>query len=356
MSGTVMVFVDAGYVYGVMRTFYGVERVDDLTIDCQRLADVLREQITAACGPDLRLRWYDATVPSRQLTNPRAIGMGGVAGVRLVEGRLVRREGQVEQKAVDTRLVVAMCTIAHQRQVDTFVVVSGEEDIVPGVEAAEDLGLQVEVWSIEATDSAPTVSRELVTIADHHRTIGVDALAEVITPVGSILQTIATAAGVRTAPAASDQQRQVLGPSARDPTSSTRCPHRSTRTCCASPRSTTSTPGAPSRSRRTSATGSGTRWTPSPPRTPKRARTEPTTLLGRSPTPHALRPGSTDPRRPLSRSTDEPLRDGRQLPLFVEFCLVQRAHHQQGHIAPEVGGADPPLLSAPQPAVIHGAP
>lgn len=180
-SAQVMVFVDAGYVFGVMRTFYGVPRVDDLVIDYEGLADLIRARVSDRVGAVLRIRWYDATDPMRRITNPRAVGMASVAGVRLVEGHLVYRDGVAQQKAVDTRLVADMLTIAFQRQVDHFVVITGDEDMVPGVEAAQDLGLNVEVWSIEAQDMAPTVSRELAALADRHHTIDIADVAQVIT-------------------------------------------------------------------------------------------------------------------------------------------------------------------------------
>lgn len=189
----VMVFVDAGYVYGVMRTFYGVSRVDDLTINYEALAELLRSRVESEVGPVLRIRWYDATDPTRRITNPRAMGMANVAGVRLVEGRLVTRQGVVQQKAVDTRLVADMLTIAYQRQVDRLVVITGDEDMVPGFEAAEDLGLHVEVWSVEGHDQPPTVSRELVALADRHRTIDIADVEPIITPIRDVLSAIAAA-------------------------------------------------------------------------------------------------------------------------------------------------------------------
>lgn len=191
MSGQTMVFVDAGYLWGVMATVHGVERIDDLVVSYEPLATLLRDRIEQAVGPVLRIRWYDATDPTRRITNPRAVGMAQVPGVRLVEGRLARHGGQLQQKAVDTRLVADMVTIAHQHQTERFVLLTGDEDMVPGVEAAEDLGLHVEVWSIEADDAAPTVSRELVSLADTHRTINAQDLKTLITPVRSILTTIA---------------------------------------------------------------------------------------------------------------------------------------------------------------------
>lgn len=204
MSDQVMVFVDAGYIWHTMATVHGVSSLEQLVVSYGELATLLRDRIEEAVGPVLRIRWYDAADPARRITNPRALGMSAVPGVRLVEGRLVHRNGVLTQKAVDTRLVADMVTIAHQRQVDRFVLLSGDEDMVPGVEAAEDLGLHVEVWSIEAPDSAPTVSRELVTLADSHRTINLDELRPLITPAGQIVQSIAQAVQPRepAAPAA----------------------------------------------------------------------------------------------------------------------------------------------------------
>lgn len=187
-----MMFVDAGYLWAVMATVHGVGRLDDLVVSPESLAQLLRERVEHDGMQLLRIRWYDATDPTRRITNPRAASMAAVPGVRLVEGHLVRRGGVLQQKAVDTRLVADMVTIAHQHQVDRLVLLSGDEDMVPGVEAAEDLGLRVEVWSIEADDAAPTVSRELLMIADTHRSIDAADLTSCITSVAHRIATTPT--------------------------------------------------------------------------------------------------------------------------------------------------------------------
>ncbi|MDN5727312.1 MAG: NYN domain-containing protein [Propionibacteriales bacterium] len=175
-----MVFVDAGYVFGVMKTYHQLERLGDLTIDYQGLVDLIRNRIEAEVGPILRIRWYDAVDPTLRVTNPRALAVARLEGVRLVPGRIVNRRGLLEQKAVDTRLVVDMTKVAFGHQVPHMVLISGDEDMIPGVEAAQDLGLQVEIWSIQGEDLASSVSRELNALADRHRSFSVTEVAEVI--------------------------------------------------------------------------------------------------------------------------------------------------------------------------------
>ena len=83
---------------------------------------------------------------------------GGDGGIRLgdtlacVPGRLARkhgvhlldtlrhRDGRAEEKMVDTALAVDLLGLAHRKAADRYVVVSDDDDMLPGILAAEAAG------------------------------------------------------------------------------------------------------------------------------------------------------------------------------------------------------------------------
>ena len=83
---------------------------------------------------------------------------GGRGGIRLgdtlacVPGRLARkhdvhlldtlryREGRPEEKMVDTALVVDLVGLVHRKEADRYLVVSDDDDMLPGIFAAEAAG------------------------------------------------------------------------------------------------------------------------------------------------------------------------------------------------------------------------
>ena len=85
---------------------------------------------------------------------------GGVGGIQLgdtlacVPGRLARkhevhlldtlrhRDGSSEEKMVDTALVVDLLGLARRKEADRYLVVSDDDDILPGIFAAEAVGAE----------------------------------------------------------------------------------------------------------------------------------------------------------------------------------------------------------------------
>lgn len=95
----------------------------------------------------------------------RVIFEGGNQGIRLgnrlavVPGRLARRhgvhfldtlryrDGTPEEKMVDTALVVDLLTLANRKEADRYVVVSDDDDMLPGIFAAEAAGADAKMLS-----------------------------------------------------------------------------------------------------------------------------------------------------------------------------------------------------------------
>ena len=60
---------------------------------------------------------------------------------------LRRRNGEQDEKMVDTALVVDLLGLATRREADRYLVVSDDDDMLPGVLAAEAVGARVGMLS-----------------------------------------------------------------------------------------------------------------------------------------------------------------------------------------------------------------
>ncbi|HEX4956101.1 MAG TPA: NYN domain-containing protein [Thermoanaerobaculia bacterium] len=76
-------------------------------------------------------------------------------------GRLERRGNTVVEKGIDVRIATDMLLQAHQNVYDTAVLISGDADLVPAVEAVKSIGKHVELACVSAGRS-----RELMQTAD----------------------------------------------------------------------------------------------------------------------------------------------------------------------------------------------
>lgn len=194
-----ILFVDAGYLLQVMKAHHGASRLSDLQVDNPKLIEVLRTRAESALGcPVLRIYWYDAEHPLKKIPNLLAAEMQRVDGVRVRLGTLIERSpGTYEQKAVDTLLVRDMITHAFKKTAQEMVLVSGDNDLVPGVEEAQEQGARVHLWAIVGDDLPPSVGRQLANLVDTRSDLSVEDLA------GSISGP-APVAGVAVAPPAGE--------------------------------------------------------------------------------------------------------------------------------------------------------
>ena len=102
---------------------------------------------------------------NRPYREGRVIFEGGALGIRLgnrlacVPGRLARRhgvhfldtlryrDGIPEEKMVDTALAVDLLALANRKEADRYVIVSDDDDMLPGVFAAEVAGADAKMLS-----------------------------------------------------------------------------------------------------------------------------------------------------------------------------------------------------------------
>jgi hypothetical protein len=95
-------------------------------------------------GELLRVYWYDAARDRVPTIDQRVIAQ--MAWVKLRLGNLNAR-GQ--QKGVDAQIRADMEALARHRAITDAVLVAGDEDMVPAVEAAQAFGVRVHLWGVE---------------------------------------------------------------------------------------------------------------------------------------------------------------------------------------------------------------
>lgn len=117
--------------------------------------------------PVLRTYWYDAApdaVPTFE-----QLRIADLAGVKLRLGRLSRGA----QKGVDALLYRDMTTLARERAVANMYILGGDDDLLDGMLAAQDLGVQVTVLGVEAVGGR-NQSGTLIREADDHIVLNKD--------------------------------------------------------------------------------------------------------------------------------------------------------------------------------------
>lgn len=160
------VLVDAGYLLGAAATLLGGE-VDrgTLEIDHAKLLEALIEEAQTQTGmPVLRLLWYDGAFNSQPTPEHRTLRVLPDVKVRL--GELVKRDGRVQQKGVDSYLQRDLTALARNHAVADVVLVGGDEDLRRALEEAQDYGTRVHLWGVEAAAPEYNQSQSLIAEAD----------------------------------------------------------------------------------------------------------------------------------------------------------------------------------------------
>ncbi|GAB2847162.1 hypothetical protein GCM10022221_53130 [Actinocorallia aurea] len=142
------VFVDAGYLYAASGALL-------LEASSRREYRVFAEKLIKALtahaderinGELLRLYWFDAA-PRKQPTVEQRV----IANLPLVKLRLGNLNAQGQQKGVDAQLRADLESLARHRAITDAVLLAGDEDMLPAVEAAQSYGVRVHLWGVEPT-------------------------------------------------------------------------------------------------------------------------------------------------------------------------------------------------------------
>src|SRR6202167_2869102 len=140
------IMVDVGYIYASAgELLFGAasrrEYRDDADQRVQALTKHADDQVR---GELLRVYWYDAARDRVPTIDQRVI-----AQMPWVKLRLGNLNARAQEKGVDSEIRADMEALARHRAITDAVLVAGDEDMVPAVEAAQAYGVRVHLWGIE---------------------------------------------------------------------------------------------------------------------------------------------------------------------------------------------------------------
>ncbi|HWG00551.1 MAG TPA: NYN domain-containing protein [Trebonia sp.] len=140
------VMVDVGYIYAAAgELLFGTSARRDFRVDAVGLISAVTKHADEQFrGELLRVYWYDAARDRVPTIDQRVVAQ--MAWVKLRLGNLNAR-GQ--QKGVDANIRADMEALARHRAITDAVLIAGDEDMVPAVEAAQAYGVRVNLWGIE---------------------------------------------------------------------------------------------------------------------------------------------------------------------------------------------------------------
>ncbi|HEY1820730.1 MAG TPA: NYN domain-containing protein [Trebonia sp.] len=140
------VMVDVGYIYAAGgELLFGTSSRRDYRVDAVGLIQAVTKHTDELLrGELLRVYWYDAARDRVPTIDQRVVAQ--MAWVKLRLGNLNAR-GQ--QKGVDANIRADMEALARHRAITDAVLIAGDEDMVPAVEAAQAFGVRVHLWGVE---------------------------------------------------------------------------------------------------------------------------------------------------------------------------------------------------------------
>jgi uncharacterized LabA/DUF88 family protein len=140
------IMIDVGYIYASTgELLFSASYRHEYRVDAADLIRALtREASEKIRGELLRVYWYDAARDRVPTFDQRVI-----AQMPLVKLRLGNLNARGQQKGVDAQIRADMEALARHRAITDAVLVAGDEDMVPAVEAAQAYGVRVHLWGIE---------------------------------------------------------------------------------------------------------------------------------------------------------------------------------------------------------------
>jgi uncharacterized LabA/DUF88 family protein len=140
------VIVDVGYIYAAAgELLFNTSSRRDFRVDADKLIGALtRHAESLVRGELLRVYWYDAARDRVPTIDQRVI-----AQMDWVKLRLGNLNARGQQKGVDAQIRADMEALARHRAITDAVLIAGDEDMVPAVEAAQAYGVRVHLWGVE---------------------------------------------------------------------------------------------------------------------------------------------------------------------------------------------------------------
>jgi uncharacterized LabA/DUF88 family protein len=140
------VMVDVGYIYAAAgELLFGTSSRREYRVDAVGLIQAVTKHADELFrGELLRIYWYDAARDRVPTIDQRV-----VAQMPWVKLRLGNLNARGQQKGVDANIRADMEALARHRAITDAVLIAGDEDMVPAVEAAQAFGVRVHLWGIE---------------------------------------------------------------------------------------------------------------------------------------------------------------------------------------------------------------
>ena len=140
------VMVDVGYIYAAAgELLFGTSSRREYRVDAVSLIQAVTKHADELFrGELLRVYWYDAARDRVPTIDQRV-----VAQMPWVKLRLGNLNARGQQKGVDANIRADMEALARHRAITDAVLIAGDEDMVPAVEAAQAFGVRVHLWGIE---------------------------------------------------------------------------------------------------------------------------------------------------------------------------------------------------------------
>src|SRR6516165_3728564 len=140
------IMVDVGYIYAAAgELLFSAASRREYRVDADKLIQALiRHADLHVPGELLRVYWYDAARDRVPTIDQRVI-----AQMPWVKLRLGNLNARGQQKGVDAQIRADMEALARHRAITDAVLIAGDEDMVPAVEAAQAFGVRVHLWGIE---------------------------------------------------------------------------------------------------------------------------------------------------------------------------------------------------------------
>ncbi|SDM00159.1 Uncharacterized conserved protein, LabA/DUF88 family [Corynebacterium mycetoides] len=162
-----LVFVDTSYLLASFYNSWEIGARAQLEIDLPEVVSTIGSMVTYQLHqPIHRQYWYDGIPDSGPHRYQRALRQ--CDGVQLRTGQLIEWGERRTQKAVDTRLVADLVIHATRQQFADFVLISGDADMIPGVEEATNYGVRVHLYGFgwDSMSSALRHACDTTTILD----------------------------------------------------------------------------------------------------------------------------------------------------------------------------------------------
>ncbi|MET9023220.1 NYN domain-containing protein [Actinopolymorpha sp. NPDC004070] len=204
------ILIDVGYLYAATaEVLFGARERREYRVAADELIQALQKHaVERLPGELLRVYWYDAAHDRVPTVDQRVIAALPVVKLRL--GNL-NKHGQ--QKGVDAQIRADLDALARHGAVTDVVLLAGDEDLVPAVEAAQAYGVRMHLWGVEPTFGSNQAER-LVWESDFVEVLPADLLRPYVrqAPVPGSVTAPAASASAPASPASASASEPVMPP------------------------------------------------------------------------------------------------------------------------------------------------